>query len=105
MQAPVIPLTYLQAREAYLRAMAKYQNQERKLFDLFGVSNSADLDEAILQARSTGMKHQEDITLLSTLGHHLDRVSDAYDHATELQKRKISQQQKQFNKDLQSLDC
>ena len=96
MQAPVIPLTYLQAREAYLRAMAKYQNQEQKLFDIFGVTNSADLDEAILLARSTGMKHHEEIALLSTLGHQLDRVSDVYDHATELQKRKIAQQQKQF---------
>ena len=105
MQAPAIPLTYLQAREAFLRAMARHQNQERKLFDLFGVSNSADLDEAILQARSTGMKHHEEITLLSTLGHQLDRASDIYDHATELQKRKIAQQQKQFNKDIQSLEC
>ena len=96
MQAPATPLTYLQAREAYLRAMAKYQNQEQKPFDLFGVANSADLDEAILLARSTGMKHHEEIALLSTLGHHLDRVSDAYDHATELQKRKIAQQKKQF---------
>lgn len=105
MQAPAIPLTFLQAREAFLRAMAKYQNQEQKLFALFGVSNSADLDEAILQARSTGMKHQEEIALMSTLGHQLDRASDIYDHATELQKRKIAQQQKQFNQDIKSLEC
>lgn len=105
MQAPAIPLTYLQAREAFLRAMARHQNQEQKLFDLFGVSNSADLDEAILQARSTGMKHHEEITLLSTLGHQLDRASDIYDHATELQKRKIAQQQKQFNDTIKQLDC
>ena len=105
MQAPAIPLTYLQAREAFLRAMARHQNQEQKLFTLFGVSNSADLDEAILQARSTGMKHHEEITLLSTLGHQLDRASDIYDHATEVQRRKIAAQHKQFNKDIQSLEC
>jgi hypothetical protein len=105
MQAQAIPLTFLQAREAFLRAMARHQNQEQKLFDLFGVSNSAELDEAILQARSTGMKYQEEIALLSTLGHQLDRASDIYDHATELQKRKIAQQQKQFFQDIKSLDC
>lgn len=105
MQAPVIPLTYLQAREAFLRAMARHQNQERKLFDLFGVNNSADLDEAVLQARSTGMKHHEEIALLSTLGHQLDRASDIYDHATEVQRRKIAAQQKQFNQDIKLLDC
>jgi hypothetical protein len=105
MQAPASSLSFLQAREAFLRAMAKHQNQEQKLFNLFGVSNSADLDEAILQARSTGMKHQEEITLLSTLGHQLDRASDVYDHATEMQRRKIAEQQKQFHKDIQSLEC
>ena len=105
MQAPASSLSFLQAREAFLRAMARHQNQERKLFTLFGVSNSADLDEAILQARSTGMKHQEEITLLSTLGHQLDRASDIYDHATEMQKRKIAAQQKQFNQDIKSLEC
>lgn len=105
MQAPASSLSFLQAREAFLRAMAKHQNQEQKLFTLFGVSNSADLDEAILQARSTGMKHQEEITLLSALGHQLDRASDVYDHATEVQRRKIAAQQKQFNQDIKSLDC
>ena len=69
------------------------------------MGNSADLDEAILQARSTGMKHQEEIALLSTLGHQLDRASDIYDHATEVQRRKIAAQQKQFNQDIKSLDC
>jgi len=105
MQAPASSLSFLQAREAFLRAMARHQNQEQKLFTLFGVSNSADLDEAILQARSTGITHSEEITLLSTLGHQLDRASDIYDHATEMQKRKIAAQQKQFNKDIQSLEC
>ena len=105
MQAPASSLSFLQAREAFLRAMAKHQNQEQKLFTLFGVSNSADLDEAILQARSTGMKHQEEITLLSALGHQLDRASDVYDHATEVQRRKIAAQQKQLNQDIKSLDC
>ena len=105
MQAPASSLSFLQAREAFLRAMARHHNQEQKLFTLFGVSNSADLDAAILQARSTGMKHQEEITLLSTLGHQLDKASDVYDHATEMQRRKIAAQQKQFHQDIKSLDC
>ena len=69
------------------------------------MSNSADLDQAILESRSSGYKHREEIAHLSTLGHQLDRASDVYDNATEKQKRLIAEQQKQLNNDIKSIDC
>jgi hypothetical protein len=105
MQAAATELSYFQAREAFLIAMARHTNQERKLFGLFGVSNSAELDQAILESRSSGYKYREEIAHLSTLGHQLDRASDVYDNATEKQKRLIAAQQKQLNNDIKSIDC
>ena len=69
------------------------------------MSNSAELDQAILESRSSGYKHREEIAQLSTLGHQLDRASDVYDTATEKQKRLIAEQQRQINKNIKSIDC
>lgn len=103
MQSAEKPLSFFQARENFLLAMARHNNQEQKLFALFGVSNSADLDDAILRSRSRGIEHRDEIALLSTLGNQLDRASDEYDFATEKQRRQIKQQQ-QFDNHLRTLD-
>jgi hypothetical protein len=96
---------FLTAREGYKLALARHNNQERRLFQLFGVDNSADLESAILKSRAQGMKHAQEITKFSELGHKLDRAADQYDLACEQQRRKIAEQQRQFNRDLKNLEC
>lgn len=92
-------------RENYKLAMAKFNNAERELFTLFGVSNSADLEDAILLARSQGLRHSEALAKFGHLGHALDKASDLYDKACAIQRKKIAEQQRQFNNDVRSLEC
>jgi hypothetical protein len=96
---------FLAARENYKLALARHNNQERRLFELFGVDNSADLEDAILKSRAQGIKHVREITEFSELSHKLDRAADQYDLACEQQRRKIAEQQRQFNHDLKNLEC
>lgn len=97
---------FLIARENYKLALARHNNQECRLFKLFGVGNSADLEDAILRARTQGqLKHSETITEFARLGHVLDRAADAYDVACESQRRKIAEQQKQLDNDIKNLEC
>lgn len=106
--ATTVPLPvsdFLLAREAYKLALAKHSNQERRLFELFGVDNSADLEGAILQQRQAGLKHAEEISKFSALGHALDRAADRYDRAAEKQRRKIAEQQREFDRDIKNLEC
>jgi hypothetical protein len=96
---------FLTAREGYKLALARHNNQERRLFQLFGVDNSADLESAILESRAQGLRHAQEITKFSELGHKLDRAADHYDLACEQQRRKIAEQQRQFNHDIKNLEC
>lgn len=96
---------FLETRELYKLALAAHNSQERKLFTLFGVSNSADLEDAILLSRTQGLKHAEEIRKFGELGHQLDRASDRYDMACALQRRKVAEQQRQLDQDLKNLEC
>lgn len=105
MATSITELPYFEARENFKKAMALHSSQERRLFELFDVATSADLELAILASRSDGLKHHEEIAKFAQLGHALDRAADVLDLATERQKRKIAEQQKQLNKTFQNLDC
>ena len=96
---------FLETREVYKLALARHNNQERRLFELFGVSNSADLEDAILLSRTQGLKHAEEIRKFGELGHQLDRASDRYDMACALQRRKVAEQQRQFDAEVRALEC
>jgi len=101
---PIRASGYLQAREAYLVARARYERQEEHLRLLLGASNTGtDLERAMLEATTKGL-HREDLSKLSDLGIALDKASDAYDLATELQRRKVAAQQSQLNSDYRSFD-
>jgi hypothetical protein len=99
------PIHYLERREDHLRALARYQNHENYLKQLLGAADTAaDLELRMLEARTKG-KHTEAISTLHTLGLALDKASDALDLATELQRRKVAEQQRQFDLDLKNLEC
>jgi hypothetical protein len=99
------PIHYLERREDHLRALARYQNHENYLKQLLGAEDTAaDLEMRMLEARTKG-KHTEAISTLHTLGLALDKASDALDLATELQRRKVAEQQRQFDLDLKNLEC
>lgn len=92
---------YFQARENYLRAMARYDNQQRKLFGLFGVTNAADLEQKMLEDYHL---HREERTEYSLFATQADKASDAYDQATIKQKQKVAAQQQQFDAIIAALD-
>jgi len=96
---------FLETREVYKLALARHNNQERKLFELFGVTNSADLEDAILLSRTQGLEHIEAIRKFGELGHQLDRASDRYDMACALQRRKVAEQQRLLDQDIKRLEC
>lgn len=99
------PPSYLEAREAFLRAMAHYRNHENALRLLLGASDTgADLEARMLEARSNGL-HRETIAKLHSLGVVLDRASDALDLATELQRRRVATQQAAFDASFRQLEC
>lgn len=101
---PVKASGYLQAREAYLVARARYERQEEHLQNLLGAANTGpDLERAMLEATTKGL-HREELSKLSDLGIALDKASDAYDLATELQRRKVSAQQAELNHHHRNLD-
>jgi hypothetical protein len=92
---------YFQARENHLRAMARLNNHQQKLFSLFGVNNAAELEEAMLHQRHL---YAEERLEYDTLGRRADRAADIFDLATIEQRRKIAAQQKQFNAIIANLD-
>lgn len=92
---------YFEAREAYLKAMAHYEAHQQKLFQLFGVTNAADLEDALLSQRHI---HAEERLRYETLAVRADNAADRLDQATARQREKISAQQKYFNSIIASLD-
>lgn len=96
---------FLMAREAFKLALARHNNQERRLFELFGVTSSPDLEAAMLASRSQGLKHAEEIAKFSQLGHALDRAGDQYDLACAAQRRKVAEQAKAFDASVRQWDC
>jgi hypothetical protein len=92
---------FLTARENYLRAMGRHDAQQRRLFELFGVSNLADLDLAMLNNRG---KHANEIAEYDRLGNIFDRCADIYDRVAARQRQKVREQQKQFNAIFEALD-
>lgn len=103
--APAVRLRYLEIRENYVRAMARLRNYEEELRLLLGASDvGADLEERMLMARTEG-KHLEAISKLHALGVAADKASDALDVVTELQKRRVANQQKEFDDSISRLVC
>jgi len=92
---------YFVAREAYLRAMARYEHHQQKMFTLFGVTNAASLEEAMIANRHLHRQEQSDYQALAVQA---DKASDVYDAATIKQKQLIATQQKQLNADIAALD-
>lgn len=93
--------TYIEARERYLRALGKYEAQEKRLFELFGVNNSADLEVMMLAKRHEHIEERQKFVVLTN---QLDRLADEYDLAQQRQRQKIAAQQKQFHKIIANLD-
>lgn len=99
------PIRYLETREAYLRALARYKNHENALVTLLGASDAgASLETKMLEARTKG-QHTEAISTLHSLGTALDKASDALDLATELQRRQVAAQSKAFNASVKRWEC
>jgi hypothetical protein len=99
------PIRYLETREAYLRALARYKNHEKALMTLLGASDTgASLEKKMLEARTKG-QHREVISTLHALGRTLDKASDALDLATELQKRQVAAQTKAFEASVKRWEC
>lgn len=107
--ATTLPLPvsdFLTARERYKLAIARHDNQERRLFELFGVDNAGDLEDAIMRQRTNGsLQHADEVLKFSELEHALDRAGDAYDRACEVQRRKIAETRKQLDSDIHNLEC
>lgn len=93
---------YLDARQQFLKAMAKYANQEKHLFMLFDVDNAAALDSAMLESPT---RHAEEKQKLNTLGLAFDYASQVHDLAKKHQQKKIAIQQAELNRDLKNLEC
>ena len=105
MTSKIPPIRYLETREAYLRALARYQNHEKELMALLGASDSgASLETKMLEARTKG-QHTEAISMLHSLGTTLDKASDTLDVATELQRRQVAAQSKAFNASVTRWEC
>ena len=101
---PVAKVPFLQARENYLIARARYENHERHLQALLDASDTgASLETAMLVARTKG-QHTEPIMALSVLGTALDKAGDVYDLAKELQRKKIAAQEAAFHNSFRNLD-
>lgn len=95
---------YMLAREHFLRCRARFQNHEEALRLLLGAANTgADMEAKMLDARNRA-KHMTDILKLSELGTALDKASDSLDFAAEMQRRRISKQQAEFNGIFRNLD-
>ena len=105
MNTKATPSNYLETRESFLRALARYKNQEEELRILLNASGTgADLETKMLEARGEGL-HHEAITKLATLGGALDCASDALDLATQIQRRRVAEQQATLNASFRRLEC
>ena len=103
--APEVPLRYLEIKEEHIRAMARLRHYEEQLCALLGAEDAgASLEQKMLEARTEG-KHLEAISKLHALGVAADKASDALDVVTELQKRRVAKQQKEFDDSIRRLEC
>lgn len=96
-------MNYIYARESYLRALGRYQAAEENLRAILGAKNCyADLDRAILEARTKGL-HTSTIYAYQELARALDEASKKLDLAEELQRRRVAQTE--LDRDIRSLEC
>lgn len=96
-------MNYIYARESYLRALGRFQAAEESLRAILGAKNCyADLDRAILEARTKGL-HTSTILAYVELGRALDEASKKLDLAEELQRRRVAQSE--LDRDIRALDC
>jgi hypothetical protein len=99
-----VSLSYLEARERFVRALARLKHYEEELRLLLGAADTgADLETKMLEARTKG-EHTEAISKLHTLGTALDQAGDALDLATELQRRRVAEQRAGFDASFQHLE-
>lgn len=105
MTTKTVPLSYLEARERFIRAMARLKNHEEDLRRLLGAADTgADLEEKMLVARTRG-EHTEAISKLHTLGVIMDQAEKALNLAAELQRRRVAQQQAELDASIRRLEC
>jgi hypothetical protein len=94
---------YIHAREAYMRALGRYQAAEESLRLLLGAKNCyADLDRRILEARTQGL-HTSTILAYQEKARALDDASKALDLAEEMQRRRVAEAA--VDADIKRLEC
>ena len=94
-------MEYLLARENFKRALARWCNSGRKLQELLGASDDAELELALLDARAS-RKHGEQIMEYARLGFELDSASQRWDAVQQAQAKRTAAT---FDRDLLLLDC
>jgi hypothetical protein len=94
---------YIYAREAYMRALGRYQAAEESLRLLLGAKDCyADLDRRILEARTQGL-HTSTILAYQEKARALDDASKALDLAEEMQRRRVAEAA--VDADIKRLEC
>jgi hypothetical protein len=97
---------YLSCREAHQIELHRYLRLESMLKEALGASDSGDLEQKMLEARSQ-KRHPAStlIDLYHQQGVAFDQAASLFDTAEDLQKRKVAAAQAQVHKDLVALDC
>jgi hypothetical protein len=95
---------YLQYRENYKVAYYKWLAYNRKLLELFAVTDDAELETAMLQAR-TDKRHLPELGEYARLGYALDAAGDKWDAAQQWQARRTAATIAQINKDHSLIEC
>ena len=97
---------YLACREAYQIELHRYAKLETRLKHCLAASDSGDLEQKMLLARS-----QKDhpattlIALFNEQGNVLDKAASLFDTAEALQKQRSAAIHAAFHKDLLALEC
>jgi len=97
---------YLSCRENYQVEYHRYLRLENMLKEALGASDSGDLEQKMLEARSQ-KRHPASslIALFNEQGTIFDKAASLFDVAEDLQKQKVAAAQAQVQKDLVALDC
>ena len=97
---------YLSCRENYQVEYHRYLRLENMLKEALGASDSGDLEQKMLEARSQ-KRHPASslIALFNEQGTIFDKAASLFDTAEDLQKQKVAAAQAQVQKDLVALDC
>ena len=103
---PPSATNYLACREAHQIELHRYLRLENMLREALGASDSGDLEQKMLEARS--QRRHPAATLIELFNQQsvvFDKAASLFDIAEDLQKRKVAAAQAQVQKDLVNLDC